>query len=67
MATTTEVRIQVGELRVDYWQGNITAANLKLELQNINWSSVSSDADISVELMQDIVNNTITQLDNGTL
>lgn len=67
MATTTEVRIQVGEIRLAYWQGNISAANAKTQLQNINWASVSSEPDISVALMEEIVNETITQLDNGTL
>lgn len=65
--TTSEIRTQVGEIRLSYWLGNIDAANTKSQLQSINWASVSSDPEISIQLMQDIVNDTITQLDNGTL
>lgn len=65
--TTSEVRTQVGQIRLSYWLGNITAADAKNQLQNINWISVSGDTEISVVAMQNIVNDTITQLDDGTL
>jgi len=65
--TTAELRTLIGQIRLSCMQANISNDDAKSQLQNIDWSSVVESPGITVSLMQDIVTNTIKNIEDGKL
>lgn len=65
--TAAEVRTLVGQIRLQRMQDSITTEDAKNQLENIDWSNVTDSPGMTVSFMQNVVNETITAIDQGKL
>lgn len=64
---TAELRTMIGQIRLQLMQDNITKEDAKNQLRNIAWETITESSGITLNVMQNIVNDTLLKIDEGKL